>query len=427
MSRFSRVALLGVAALLSPACFGLETTPPGGASSGGGGSTTTSGDGGSADPCDVNGVSKGPWVQHIDGHSARIRWEACREGVDTRVAYSQPGGQIETVADGTASAFVLHSTYTAPLAPDVPPDHAGTYWLHEVTLDKLQPGTCYDYHLLGSVTRSGHLCSARPSGQPLRFMAIGDTNPGIGPYAKGILDHLMPLSPDFVVHGGDIQYYSSGLETWSLWFEIMQPMLSRGGFFPAVGNHEIEINDEYRQFSLRYFADAGFDGTSTHYTFENAGIHFFCLDTQDSIDITSLQGTWLLKGLYDATKAPGFRFSVVYFHKPFVTCGDTGDDPIARQEFEPYFSQYKVPLILQAHMHGYERFELGEFTYVTTAGGGGIIGDVNANVSRDYCKDRVSSGGFRHGMIFDLKPGKLEGRAIDYTGKLRDQFTLDVP
>jgi acid phosphatase type 7 len=331
------------------------------------------------------------------------------------------------VADGTESEFVVHNTYVAPLAPDVPPDHAGTYWLHEVTLDALEPGTCYSYHLLGSVTRTGHVCSARPSGQPLRFMAIGDTDPGLGNYARDVLAHVIPLQPEFTVHGGDIQYYSSGLETWSLWFEIMQPMISQGGFFPAVGNHEMEITEEYKQFTLRYFGDAGFDGTSTHYTFENAGVHFFCLDTQEAIDVASIQGTWLLKGLYDATRAPGFRFSIVYFHKPFVTCGDTGDDPIAREEFEPYFHLYKVPLILQAHMHGYERFELGEFTYVTSAGGGGIIGDVNQNTSRPYCKDRVASGGFRHAMIFDLSTGKLEGRAIDNLGNLRDHFTLDVP
>ena len=40
-----------------------------------------------------------------------------------------------------------------------------------------------------------------------------------------------------------------------------------------------------------------------------------------------------------------------------------------------------VPLVLQAHMHGYERFEYNGITYVTTAGGGGNIVDVNQNVA----------------------------------------------
>jgi hypothetical protein len=114
-------------------------------------------------------------------------------------------------------------------------------------------------------------------------------------------------------------------------------------------------------------------------------------------------------------------------HKPIVTCGDTGDNPSWRDLLEPLFLQYHVPVVLQAHMHGYERFEFGNITYLTIAGGGGSIGDPNANVSRPYCDKRVSSGGIRHSAIFDITAGALKGTIVDYQGNVFDTFTETVP
>jgi hypothetical protein len=85
-----------------------------------------------------------------------------------------------------------------------------------------------------------------------------------------------------------------------------------------------------------------------------------------------------------------------------------------------------VPLVLQAHMHGYERFALDGLTYVTTAGGGGAIGDVNANASRPECSARVASGGFFNALIVDVGATSLAGTAIDDGGKVRDTFTVPL-
>jgi hypothetical protein len=225
-------------------------------------------------------------------------------------------------------------------------------------------------------------------------MAIGDTNPALGSTA-GTLSHVLPEKPEFILHGGDIQYYESRIETWASWFPVMQPMLSQGAFFPAIGNHENEQSDELSQYALRFFGGAGFDGKDTYYRFENGGVWFF---------------------------------SIVFFHKPFLTCGDTGDNPAARTWLEPIFLQYKVLFVLQAHMHGYERFELPNgLTYITTAGGGGLLGDTDANTSRDYCVDRVASGAFYHAMIFSVGATDVSAKAIDQDGMVRDTFSKPIP
>lgn len=390
-------------------------------------SGTAGGGGSTAIPCDATGVDKGPWSLAIDGTSAKIRWEACQPGTKGDLIYAPEAGGAPVTASSQETPYVIATTFAAPLAPTVPADLAGTYYTHEVALTGLSPATCYAYHLDADATRKGRFCTARAPGDPLTFMSIGDTNPGLGPYAAGDLMYSLPKDPDFTFHGGDIQYYDSGLETWASWFPVMEPMLAQGGFYPAVGNHELETPTEFADYVARYFGGNGADGTDEYYRFESAGVWFFSLDTEAALDPGSTQGAWLVKELADAAQKPGFRFSIVMVHKPFVTCGDTGDNPMLRALLEPFFLQYHVPIVIQAHMHGYERFEFGNITYLTIAGGGGRIGDPSANTSRSYCDKRVVGNGARHAAIFQLATGKITGTVTDYQGSVVDSFTETVP
>ncbi len=366
----------------------------------------------------------------VDATSARVRWEACRPGTSLTVSFSPEGGGPGQSVEATETVATTSVT-TKSADPNFPADYAGTWYMHEAALTDLLPATCYAYQLAADDTATGRFCTARNLGEPFRFMAIGDTNPALGSTAH-VLDNVLPMNPDFVVHGGDIQYYSSLLETWAIWFQLMAPMLRQGALFAAIGNHESETPTEFTEYTERFFGNAGFDGTEQYYRFESGGVWFFCLDTEEPLDLSTPQGAWLASSLADAAGKPGYRFGIVYFHRPFVTCGDTGDDPTARQEFEPLFEQFKVPLVLQAHMHGYERFVFPGITYVTTAGGGGTIGDPNANLQRSYCGQRVASGGFFHATVIDVGGGgdaggaELSAKVVDDQGAVRDTFQLNV-
>ena len=378
-------------------------------------------------PCGPGGVSKGPWVLAVDETHASIRWEACRAGTAAGVSVSPQAGGTPIHAEAVEAPFDVTEETLTPLNPDFP-DRAGTFFMHEAKLSGLTAATCYAYVLDADASYTGRFCTARAPGDAIRFMAIGDTNPTLGDNTKSVLSRALPEKPDFVLHGGDIQYYSSGFETWAAWFPIMAPMLRAGAFFPAIGNHESEKPGEFAQYTLRFFGNAGFDGTDAYYRFASGGVWFFSVDTEESVTPGSAEGTWLLQSLDDAVKRPGYRFGVVYFHKPFVTCGDTGDDPAAYQYWAPVFKAHKVPLVLQAHMHGYERFLLDGVSYITSAGGGGIMGDPNANTTRPYCAQRSAAGAFFHAMIFDVPgSGPISGKAIDRDGVVRDSFQITPP
>ena len=386
------------------------------------------GDGGV--PCDFLGISKGPWSLHVDTTSAVVRWEACKPKTDPGLWYSPEAGgpikhvtSVETPVDVTVGFQNLLSN---------PPDYPGVWYMHEASVAGLQPSTCYAYGLDADPTVVARFCTARLPGDPLRFLAIGDTNATRGPYCHDVIAQVAPKKPDLTLHGGDIEYYDSQVETWASWFPVMAPLLRAAPLYPAVGNHDVgavsgEPAGKYEQYTARFFGGAGFDSTDAYYRFESGGVWFFALDTQQSLDLASAQGAWLVKELADAAGKPGYRFSVVYMHKPFLTCGDTGDDVADLTALTPYFDMFHVPLIVQAHMHGYERFETPNRTIVTAAGGGGLIGDPNMNMARSYCNTRVTSGGYFSATIFDVTTGKLTGTTIDDQGTVRDTFTRVVP
>lgn len=383
--------VLAATALLPACADDTSTSGGGGTGAGSGGLGGTGGEGGGL-VCGAPFITKGPWSLAITESSAKVRWEACDEAADPGLVFSpEEGGEEQSIAASVAP-FTLTETFVAPLSSIAPPDYAGTYFTHEAALSGLEPGTCYRYRLAADPTREGRVCTSRAPGEPFTFLAIADTNPALGSTAE-TLSHALAAQPDFTIHGGDIQYYDSLLETWALWFPIMQPLLSQGAFLPAIGNHESERSDELSAYALRFFGGAGAGGGETYYRFQSGGVSFFTVNTEEPISQGSPQAIWLQAELEQAATSPEHRFSVVYFHRPIVTCGDTGDDEAVRAHLEPIFQANKVLLVVQGHMHGYERFEIADAPlYITTAGGGGLLGDVDENVGRTYCKNRPASG-----------------------------------
>lgn len=370
------------------------------------------------------GLSKGPWVVRIDGTSAIVRWEACRPGTKGGLSFGLENGGEQKAADSKESAFEVTTTNIAALDPKAPKDEAGTYYMHEVALTGLSAGACYKYELAADSNASGRFCAARPSNTDFRFLAIGDTNPGLNGITEKLLGQILPQGFDFTVHAGDIQYYDSGLETWASWFPRMQPLLSQGAFLPSVGNHELEKPEELDEYYKRFFGNAGFDGTDEYYRFESGGVWFFSVDTELDVTLGSPQGNWLANGLAEVAAKPDFKTSVVYFHKPWITCGDKSEDTTAREQFEPIFAANGVRLVIQAHMHGYERFDYNGRTYLTTGGGGGTLDNIDANIDRPTCAQRVVSGAFRHAVVMNVKTTQMEGTVIDEKGMTRDTFTI---
>ncbi|MSP59776.1 MAG: hypothetical protein EXR72_05435 [Myxococcales bacterium] len=390
-------------------------------------------------PCRSPPLNKGPWVMRADDTSAAVFWETRDPGCVALGLTLEAGGS-ESLLTGASVATTVESSYGVNQV--MMPDIAGTYYLARVDATKLSPGTCYTYRVRatdGAPDARGRFCTARPpslEGQPLRFFVIGDTNPRIG-HTADVLKHTLPEKPDFLLHTGDIQYYSS-TETWSYWFGAMAPMLRAGAFFPAIGNHEDEKEGggtEFADYYDRLFHQPSLDGDGTPkwYRFTSGGVWFHTIDTEEPYDSGSPQYLWLSESLKEVAQKPGYRLSVIYMHRNLYTIGDAHPNVEVRKSLAPLFAAYKVRLVLSGHMHGYERFEVGSITYITTAGGGGIITEVtkNAPLYPEDAKLRVVGLPAYHAMLFDVRPlgtaTELHGRAIDESGATLDDFTHTIP
>lgn len=386
-------------------------------------------------PCSST-VTKGPWAERVDDTHASLLWESASRGcVEVSLAVgATPVGVGARVASGSTVETHVVGSFGAGLPK---PDASGTYYLNVVALDGLTADRCYAYRVRAGGTKvqpagdlDGRFCTARASGSDLSFLAIADTDPILG-HTVPTLKQVLPSQPDFTIHAGDIQYYSAISETWAYWFGAMAPLLRAGALFPAIGNHESETPTEFGDYYDRLFAPATVEGTRPWFHFSSGGVHFFALDTErSSLADTSEQVTWFSTALKAAQASAGYRFSVVYFHRPLYTVGDS--DPItgARATLEPLFVAGGVQLVVQGHMHGYERFEVPNgLTYVTCAGGGGVINNVNENVSK-YPADaalRVAVSDRYHACLYRVSAGKLSSQVIAEDGTLIDSFTKNVP
>ncbi len=414
------------------ACAGLVTLALGAACSeeeSGGAQPAAGGAGGQGGSvgvaCPDSGVLYGPWALHFDTTSVTIRWDACAPGSAAITVEPEAGGPAQTF-EGTQTAGEVLTTYD--LINSVEPDLPGMRYLTEVVASGLEAGRCYRYQLTADSSRQGRFCTARPAGESFSFFVIGDTNPTVGD-AAGVLEHAMKPEADFTVHTGDIQYYASVIESWALWFPAMRPLLRQGAFLPCIGNHEGEIEHEFDDYYVRTFGGAGFDSDVVeYYRYQSGGVWFFSLDTEIDLGAGSAQADWLEAQLADAAGQPGYRFSVVYLHRPMITLSEYSQKSGERQHFAPIFEQYGVKLVFMGHVHGYERFVDGPLTYVVTGGGGAALHDLNVNID-----DRPEEAAMRqafaeryHGVAVDVRADSIDLAAIANDGEVLDTFSIPL-
>jgi|GEM_PF-1595798 len=378
--------------------------------------------------CGAVGIVHGPWSLRPTESSVLVRWDACREAsADLKV--TREGGGAPRTYTGTRRRSVVRASYDTE--PGVAPDKAGVRYLTEVMVDGLAPSTCYEYEVVvaGPALR-GRFCTARRPGDSFVFLATGDTNASTGKsdgvFAKVLGRTPFGARPDLTLHLGDMQYYDQVVESYATWFPAMDRLLRAGAIAPAIGNHEFERPHEFEDYYLRLFGGAGLEAPVEHYRFQSGGIWFFSLDTELDLAPGSPQGKWLEAQLADAAAQPGHRASVVYFHKPWITLSTYPNAPELRRHYLEAFRKFGVRLVLQGHVHGYERFEEAGITYVVSGGGGAALHDLDVTVgSRPAeAKARKAHAKRHHGTVVRVAKDRFEVRAIADDGAVLDTFSV---
>jgi Purple acid Phosphatase, N-terminal domain/Calcineurin-like phosphoesterase len=304
-------------------------------------------------------------------------------------------------AEGVTVPIPSPTYYTQPSG-----DVDDTVYLHTL-LEGLEPNTTYHYSVSNDGGRSWFGDTTFSTGQrgypDFRWVGTGDqsiSDSSSLPNAQV----LASFNPQFTVIAGDLSYASGGVllppreagvvqgqpgyspASWDQYFNIFG--LNAAQSIPwliGVGNHEMEplADDGYAgvraRFPRHYDHTSGSPVTST-FTYGN--VAFVQLDGNDlSAEISNnnnytegRQTAWLDRTLahYRAPRS-GVDFIVVSFHN-CAFCSNTthGSDGGIRTVWQPILDRHKVDLVLNGHVHAYERsYPVRGNTVASGVGGSG--------------------------------------------------------
>lgn len=308
--------------------------------------------------------------------------------------------------------------------------------IHEVPLTGLRPHTKYFYRVTstlegGKVLRSNVLTfeTAVAADAAYSFTIIGDTQKN--PTVTGRIAKLMwERRPNFVVHVGDVVDNGPDVKEWV--HELFGPcadLFSRAALFPAIGNHERNHKHYYDYFSL--------PRPEYYYRYSYGNADFFVLDTNKSVKPDSEQYKWLDRELARSDA----RWKFCYHHHPAYTSddddyGNTWQNAAIRQgdlnarSLVPLYEKHKVDVVLNGHIHVYERTwpirngkvdRANGVVYVTSGGGGGRLENFAPTPAWFKRQLRVDY----HFCLVNIQGGTLEFKAFDQEGRLFDSFEME--
>jgi 3',5'-cyclic AMP phosphodiesterase CpdA len=270
--------------------------------------------------------------------------------------------------------------------------------------------------------------TAAPRGTPIAFAILSDTQDNPTVSAK-LSEHIWEQRPGFLVHPGDLTGTGSRKGDWTEeFFPGMNGLLGRVTMYPVLGNHEQDARHYYKYMSLPQ--------PEYYYSFSQGDADFFMLDTNRNVAPDSEQYEWLDQALRKSDARWKF---VVHHHPPYSSdendYGDTwkgrgtrGD--VRARKLATLYDKYGVDLVLNGHIHSYERtwpveggrvVDDGGVIYTITGGGGG--GLETPGPSRPSFNNTVRRG--HHYCMVRVNGDTLEFFAYDLDNRLFDHMRID--
>ena len=156
-------------------------------------------------------------------------------------------------------------------------------------------------------------------------------------------------NPNLVLALGDYSY----ADTANCWFDIISPIHSITKI--NIGNHEvtsISLLDSYLN---------NFGLSSQYYSYAIGNVHVITMSTEDAFEVGSQQYNFVVNDLEATSANSNIRWIIVNLHSPLYaspnTCGDSAcsGDKNLRDVYHPLFDRYGVDLVLEGHVHNYQR------------------------------------------------------------------------
>ncbi len=179
--------------------------------------------------------------------------------------------------------------------------------------------------------------------EDFNFVAVGDFS--CNEDAKNTVINIINTDPEILLGLGDYSYETSA----KCWKDIV------GGIDPqkmkiSFGNHEFEGKSLLKQ----YMEYTNLD--KQYYSFDYNNLHFISMATEAPYEQGSEQFEFVNHDLMKTKTNPSIDWIIVYYHAPMYT-SKTNHEGLEsfRDLYHSLFTEYGVDLVLQGHVHNYQR------------------------------------------------------------------------
>jgi aldose sugar dehydrogenase len=276
------------------------------------------------------------------------------------------------------------------------------------------------------------------------FAAVGDW--GCTHNTQNTINNIIDKSPELVLGLGDYSYNNYA----DCWLRLIDPIYDKMKI--VLGNHEhltytsrtsYYSSPERLQEYMNYF-----NLSRQFYSFNYQNVHFIAMSTEVPYERGSKQYNFVKSDLRKAVSAPGIDWIVVFYHRAAYTSPSViGSIPALRDTYHLLFEKYGVDLVIQAHIHNYQRSypikyndedslkpfitdrntasyhnPKGQIYTIVGTGGSSEIHNFTGRAAR-YMAVQFNAFGFLN--INVLHNGTtMEGNFYENNGTVRDHFTI---
>jgi len=179
------------------------------------------------------------------------------------------------------------------------------------------------------------------------MVAAGDW--GCSDNTEKTVQNVVNLNPKLLLALGDFSYDKSS----TCWLNVMKPLESITKI--SIGNHEHDSDSLLKSYLVH------FGLSKQYYSFDINNVHVLTMATEEEYEPNSDQYYFVEDDLRKAANNPNIKWIIVTMHNPFYSspneCEASGceGDENYRESFHPLFDKFGVDLVLQGHIHNYQR------------------------------------------------------------------------
>jgi hypothetical protein len=284
------------------------------------------------------------------------------------------------------------------------------------------------------------------AGAPLKIIAYGDTrftttlntsdtNPRVRQFLVG---EVARERPDALFETGDLPWEGANPADWQVFQDETKAWRDADlRVFPTLGNHETRGGHD--QGIANYLAQFPFLHGETYYSVLLGNVYLISVDDYEKVKRSDRQRAWIRSQIEHLPPQVDFLF--VLGHMPLVADLQSQvlvDLPEGQEtelrgilEDEAPHTRAKI-IVLNGHIHNYERFERKGISYIVTGGGGAKPYPVYVRGAEDLYRQNTDPN-FNY-VVFHVAGARADAtmyRVADPDAKqmkteVRDRFTLDA-